>query len=176
MKNTPAHKAISDLVNDVDLQERILRCRNFLQTSALENFHAVLLKYLPKRLHFGDRAFLIRAKLAVMDWEHNYKREIKLDADGRPLFRIGFPASANDFRVKYVRMPHSFDWAKKLMTASLAKTVSASLAGQRLSARRSTVPEKTLVSGHVRPNRLTLFEKDYRRRRGEVAEEGELEF
>lgn len=40
-------------------------------TGALEVYHNVMLKYLPKRLHFGYDTMVARTQLAIMDNNYN---------------------------------------------------------------------------------------------------------
>lgn len=175
VKGSLAHQGVLAILNDPDLQRRIYRCRYFMQTSAVENFHNVLLKFVPKRLHFSDRAFAARTKLAVFDWEENYDRTPLVNAAGNMVFSMTVPASAKDWRLKRLRMEHSYKWAKELMDVAFTTAETASLEGKLTTDTRSVVPEKTLVSAFDRPNRLTMLEQDYRRRFGELDTDYETE-
>ncbi|KAL7381559.1 hypothetical protein ABVT39_007691, partial [Epinephelus coioides] len=48
---------------------------HFKHTGSVEVYHNVMLKYLPKRLHFGYDTMVARTQLAILDNNYNVGRE-----------------------------------------------------------------------------------------------------
>ena len=47
-----------------------LQCRD---TFYIETFHVVVLIYAPKRINFGDKTYVMRVHLAILDWVSFYQ-------------------------------------------------------------------------------------------------------
>lgn len=54
----------------------------FIYTGSLEVFHAVMLKYTEKRLHFGYDSMRARTQLAVLDHNSNVGRPLATTQQG----------------------------------------------------------------------------------------------
>ena len=46
------HQALLNIVNDTKVLGDLQRLNHFCHTGSLENFHSVLLKWCPKRIHY----------------------------------------------------------------------------------------------------------------------------
>ena len=64
-------KALFEKVTRKKLADDMKHCATFLHTGALENYHNVRLKYLPKRIHFGRATTVIRSMLATIETNRN---------------------------------------------------------------------------------------------------------
>ena len=65
-------------------------------------FHAVLLKYVPKRLHFDEISYIARTRLAILDWNFNVGRPRKTNVAGEYLIAFNVSASACEWRARFV--------------------------------------------------------------------------
>ena len=86
------------------LDKRILgdlqRLTKFVHTGALEVYHSLYNKYLPKRQHFGYKAMLARSQLAALDHNSSSKREQAVARTGNKCYRYVFPKGMKDWVVK----------------------------------------------------------------------------
>lgn len=73
--SSEAFKALESVVASPSLLLSLQHCTQALSTASIENLHSVMLKYTPKRLHFGSTAMNLRTCLAFLD--HNYSIEVK---------------------------------------------------------------------------------------------------
>lgn len=51
-------------------------------TGSLEVYHNIMLKYMPKRLHFGYDTMVARTQLAILDNNYNVGREQAETSEG----------------------------------------------------------------------------------------------
>ena len=75
-EDSEAYKAIAAIVSAPLLLSALRRCALALPTDSLENLHSVMLKYSPKRLHFGYVSMNLRCCLAYIDHNFNAQREL----------------------------------------------------------------------------------------------------
>ena len=73
--DSPAYHALKDIITNNILIKDIKQLNKFFHTGDLKSYHALMLKYLPKRLHYGMDGMNARTKLAVLDHNHNTNRE-----------------------------------------------------------------------------------------------------
>ena len=59
-----------------------------LQTSDIESFNSLILKYANKTYSYSWLSMFIRTCVAAIDWNSNTDREQKCDSSGNPLYRI----------------------------------------------------------------------------------------
>ncbi|KAK0150511.1 hypothetical protein N1851_008389 [Merluccius polli] len=90
--DSPAYKALLEIVMDKRLLKDLQQMTLFKHTGQLEVFHNALLKYCPKRLHFEYAAMQARTMLAVMDHNENHSssREQAKSAAGLPRHNVVF--------------------------------------------------------------------------------------
>ena len=65
---SPAHKALSAIVQDKGLISDLKYLTQFSHTGTLEVYHSLYNKYCPKRLHFSYNGMIARSQLAVLDF------------------------------------------------------------------------------------------------------------
>ncbi|XP_031141020.1 uncharacterized protein LOC116039964 [Sander lucioperca] len=63
------------------------------QTSSLEAFHSLILRFTPKNVVFPFMGMLCRLYLAAMHYNENADREQATTSAGQPVFRVVFPKS-----------------------------------------------------------------------------------
>ncbi|XP_077065676.1 uncharacterized protein LOC143718542 [Siphateles boraxobius] len=61
------------------------------QTSAIEGFHSVILRFAPKNVVFSYRGMLCRLYLASLHFNENGNREQLTSRDGTPAYKIKYP-------------------------------------------------------------------------------------
>ena len=71
---SPALVALEDVISNTRLLKNMEKLPEFHHTGALEVFHSLMLKYLPKRKHFTYSGVLARTQLAALDHNHNCSR------------------------------------------------------------------------------------------------------
>ena len=62
----PAHSALKSIIMDKQLLKNMPYFSEFKHTGNMEVFHALLLKYCPKRLHFSHHGMIARTQLAIL--------------------------------------------------------------------------------------------------------------
>jgi hypothetical protein len=61
------------------------------QTSSIEAFHGLILKFAPKNLIFSYKSMLCRLFLAALHYNENADRQHRVDKDGKLIYRVRFP-------------------------------------------------------------------------------------
>ncbi|XP_059389292.1 uncharacterized protein LOC132122840 isoform X2 [Carassius carassius] len=86
------------------------------QTSSLEAFRAVILRFAPKNVVFPFIGMLCRLYLAAMHYNENVDRPRAETAEGVPLFKISFPKSRKEeCRVKPQKTQPTFGYVADMM-------------------------------------------------------------
>ncbi|KAK3745396.1 hypothetical protein QZH41_001436 [Actinostola sp. cb2023] len=92
---TPAFVALEEVVNQPKLLKDLAKLTDFCHTGALEVYHSMMLKYLPKREHFSYKGMVARTQLAAIDNNENSGRAQavikKGDSIGEARYRKCFP-------------------------------------------------------------------------------------
>ena len=71
---SPSLVALDDVISNTRRLKDMEKLTEFHHTGALEVFHSLMLKYLPKRKHFTYSGMLARTQLAALDHNHNCSR------------------------------------------------------------------------------------------------------
>ena len=67
---------LAKIVKDKRLYKSLSHCTRNVATDQLESCHSMMLKYVPKRLHFKFLAMVARTCLAAMDHNFNVERQL----------------------------------------------------------------------------------------------------
>ncbi|XP_026130139.1 uncharacterized protein LOC113110263 [Carassius auratus] len=86
------HKVEKVLCNKRVLND-VAKLSHHFQTSSLEAFHSLILKFTPKNVVFPFMGMLCRLFLAVLHHNENIGREQATTATGKPLYKVLFPKS-----------------------------------------------------------------------------------
>ena len=73
-KGSPPHETLKSVVLDKNYIKGIGKLNQFCHTGILEVYHSLLLKYCPKRLHFGYKGMIAQTQLAALDHNNNVDR------------------------------------------------------------------------------------------------------
>ncbi|XP_057187965.1 uncharacterized protein LOC130553181 isoform X1 [Triplophysa rosa] len=86
------------------------------QTSALEAFHGVILRFAPKNVVFPFLGMLCRLYLAALHFNENARRPQATTAAGKPLFKVSFPKyRKGECTVKPVKVNPTYHYVDDLM-------------------------------------------------------------
>ncbi|XP_076119137.1 uncharacterized protein LOC143100082 [Alosa pseudoharengus] len=113
--DSPAFRALKELVEDKTLLRDLRQMALFKHTGSLEVFHNVTLKYAPKRLHFTYDSMRARTELAIIDHNINIGREQKTTLEGKPQYKYMYTKTTQQWVAKPVYEPTSQDFRKDLM-------------------------------------------------------------
>ena len=89
--NTQAGVKIEQIVLSKSLLTDIKKLSPAYQTSSLEGFHSLILKFAPKHTAFSNLGMPCRLHLAAMHFNENSDRMQAITKDGQPLFSSRFP-------------------------------------------------------------------------------------
>ena len=104
------HKALCTIVQDKKLTSDLQQLARFCHTGTLENFHSVLLKWCPKRIHFSYEGMRARSQLACLSHNENVGRAQATTAAGILRHKLVFPKAKGHWVVKklYKCTTHKF--------------------------------------------------------------------
>jgi len=88
---TKACERLADIVTRKQLLADVAKLSRHQQTSAVEGFHSLILKFAPKNLIFSYRSMLCRLYLAALHFNENADRSQRVNAAGEPIFSLRFP-------------------------------------------------------------------------------------
>ncbi|KAF1381248.1 hypothetical protein PFLUV_G00151640 [Perca fluviatilis] len=80
------------------------------ERGSLEVFHAVMLKYAEKRLHFGYDSMRARTQLAIIDHNSNIGRPLAITQQGQPKYKVVYSRQTQQWVAKptYERTTQAF--------------------------------------------------------------------
>ncbi|XP_059386284.1 uncharacterized protein LOC132121128 [Carassius carassius] len=86
------------------------------QTSSIEVFHSVILRFTPKNVVFPFLGMLCRLYLAALHYNENAGRPQATTAAARPVFKVTFPkAKKGEYRVREVKTQATFRYVDDLL-------------------------------------------------------------
>lgn len=122
--DSKALKALKDIVCDKRLLKDIRKLNLFCHTGNLENYHSMMLKYVPKRQAFGYAQMVARTQLAALDHNFNLKREVAVDHTGQQRFGIMFPKASGRWGVRKVYVSKTYNYRQEMMSMVVDKKLS----------------------------------------------------
>ena len=105
---SPALVALEDVINNTRLLKDMEKLTEFHHTDALEVFHSLMLKYLPKRKHFTYSRMLAGTQLAALDHNHNCSRAQVVKSGtckGQQRFKVEKPKANKSWVCKPIKEP-----------------------------------------------------------------------
>ena len=115
-----AHEALKSVINDSRLTTDIGFLSQFCHTGALEVYHSLMTKYVPKRQAFDSAGMDVRTRLAALD--HNYslgRQQIINKTTGEKRFKLVYPKASAKWVVKPTYEDKSYEWVYNLMKSVL---------------------------------------------------------
>ena len=120
---SPAHIALEEVVTNKKLLNDITKLSDFHHTGGLEVFHALLLKYAPKRTHFSYNGMTARTQLAIIDHSNvNGKQALVKRGQNKnnKRYNVVFPKGKKQWIAKPIKQEKSYSFVQELMRAILA--------------------------------------------------------
>ncbi|XP_062393824.1 uncharacterized protein LOC134082194 isoform X2 [Sardina pilchardus] len=153
------HKAEKILLNKRVLKD-VEKLSHHHQTSSLESFHSLILRFAPKNVVFPFMGMLCRLYLAAMHHNENATREQATTSTGQAVFKVVFPKSKKgEGTVKPVKTKPTFNYVRELMRllmqevfedpTSFAEEMNAIPIPPDLSAEFPKTPKAELIARHV---------------------------
>ena len=99
---SPAHEALKEVVMEKRLLNDLELLSKFIHTGALEVYHSLYNKYMPKRQHFSHKGMTARSQLAALDHNSGTGREQMVTSRGDKQYRYVYPKGMKDWVVKPV--------------------------------------------------------------------------
>ncbi|XP_072047510.1 uncharacterized protein [Amphiura filiformis] len=126
---SPAHEALSDVVNDKSILKGINQVNLFCHTGKTECFNSSLTKFAPKRVHLPYEGMVVRTKLAAIDNNHNtgraqarVKRKTKHSGPvGSLRFKIVNPKAKKKWIAKPIFEKKSYGYVYDMLAGVLVK-------------------------------------------------------
>lgn len=147
-----AHSALKSVVLEDKLLKDISQLTLFCHTGSLESYHAMLLKYCPKREHFSYKGMKARLELASLDHNMNLGRGQATTASGVNRYKMVQPMSKKDWVVKAIYDKKNYDFRAQLLEEVLSMRQSDSTG---LKERKAAMPDVDLpptISRVDKPN------------------------
>lgn len=111
----PLYKLDKTLMNKRVLKD-VEKLSPHHQTSSLEAFHSVILRFAPKNVVFPYLGMLCRLYLAAMHFNENAHRTQAVSASGKPIYKIKFPKSKKGVcTAKPVKTGQTYNYVQELM-------------------------------------------------------------
>ncbi|KAL0966167.1 hypothetical protein UPYG_G00291830 [Umbra pygmaea] len=113
---TPAFYKLEKLLTNKRTLKDVAKLSPHPQTSSLEAFHAIILRFAPKNVVFSFIGMLCRLYLAAMHYNENADRPQAETEEGVPLFKISFPkARKGECRAKPQKTQPTFGYVADMM-------------------------------------------------------------
>ncbi|XP_052788440.1 uncharacterized protein LOC128223186 [Mya arenaria] len=120
---SPEHQALTNVVNNKLLVKDIRQLTLFCHTGALESYHALLLKYMPKRIHYSLEGMIARTHLAALDHNHNVNRAqatVKTGSrKGEKRFKTEFSKLSKSWIAKKMYEKKTYEYLENLKEKTL---------------------------------------------------------
>ena len=116
-----AYVALEEVVLNKKFLKDIEKLTEFHHTGELEVYHSLLLKYVPKRLHYSYKGMVARTQLAVIDHNSNTGRKqatvTRGKNKGNKKYKLVFPKRQKKWVAKPVKTRKSYSFVEDLMEA-----------------------------------------------------------
>ncbi|KAA0702421.1 hypothetical protein E1301_Tti017039 [Triplophysa tibetana] len=111
----PLYK-VEKIMNNKRVLKDVEKLSHHSQTSSLETFHSVILRFAPKNVVFPFIGMLCRLYLAAMHYNENGDREQAVTTSGQAMYKIVFPKSnKGEATAKPQKTAPSYDYETELM-------------------------------------------------------------
>ncbi|KAI7803826.1 hypothetical protein IRJ41_012114 [Triplophysa rosa] len=107
---------VEKIMNNKRVLKDVERLSHHYQTSSLEAFHGVILRFAPKNVVFPFIGMLCRLYLAAIHYNENRDREQAVTTSGQPIYKVVFPKSKKgEATTKPLKTPPSYEYVTDLM-------------------------------------------------------------
>ncbi|XP_042565521.1 uncharacterized protein LOC116223275 [Clupea harengus] len=113
---TPAFSRLEKVLTNKRVLKDVGKLSPHYQTSSLESFHSVILRFAPKNVVFPFLGMLCRLYLAVLHFNENAGRPQATSSAGEPLFKVNFPKyKKGECTAKPVKAEPTFQYVDNLL-------------------------------------------------------------
>ncbi|XP_031429046.1 uncharacterized protein LOC105898184 isoform X2 [Clupea harengus] len=113
---TPAFCRLEKVLSSKKVLKDVEKLSPHYQTSSLESFHSVILRFAPKNGVFPFLGMLCRLYLAALHFNENAGRPQATSSAGEPLFRVNFPKyKKGECTAKPVKVDPTFHYVDNLL-------------------------------------------------------------
>ena len=117
---SPARNAMKEIVLDKKLLDIVPYLVDFCHTGNLKVYHAVLLKYCPKQLHFSYHGMIARTQLAVLHFNHVIDAGHAKTKEGNLRYKLQFSKLSQNYMVKPIKDVKEKPYLKDLVCESIS--------------------------------------------------------
>ncbi|KAL8562200.1 hypothetical protein ACOMHN_005185 [Nucella lapillus] len=144
------YEAMCKVVEDRFLLKDVRKLSPLYQTSALEAFHSLIVRFCPKHTAFSWLGMYCRLFLAGMHFNENSNRDVKTDAAGNPKISVQFPkAKKGEYSIKIIKQESTYVYLQTLKAELFTKFAEdASALAQSLPQRFKDKPNDLVANYH----------------------------
>ncbi|KAK9958119.1 hypothetical protein ABG768_012293 [Culter alburnus] len=121
---TPAFCRLEKVLTNKGILKDVQKLSPHHQTSSMEAFHSVILRFAPKNVVFSFLGMLCRLYLAALHFNENAGRPQATTAAGEPQFKVNFPKyKKGQCTAKPVKADPTFHYVENLLNLMFEKVV-----------------------------------------------------
>ncbi|XP_044172506.1 uncharacterized protein LOC114961035 [Acropora millepora] len=151
-----SHTALVNIAKDNRLLKDLDHLVQFVHTTALEVYHSLYLKYLPKLTHFTHDVMKVGTMLAALDHNFNVNRPQAViqtgESQGEPRFKISWSKVSKRFGAEPVLEQKNYEYLEDMLQAALQLAASGTKATPRIKNRNS------IMTPEQRPSRQEIID------------------
>ncbi|KAM9394172.1 uncharacterized protein KZ484_005250 isoform 1-T1 [Pholidichthys leucotaenia] len=122
--STKGCEKVVDMINKTRVLRDVRKLSPGQQTSNVEAFHSLIIRFAPKSVHFSFLGMLTRLCLAAMHYNENAGRKQAKNRDGELVFIIRYPKFKNGRYTLQAKKVHpTFEYVDDLMNTLFQKTL-----------------------------------------------------
>ncbi|KAM9391758.1 uncharacterized protein KZ484_003309 [Pholidichthys leucotaenia] len=122
--SNPGCEKVVDMINKTRVLRDVRKLSPGQQTSNVEAFHSLIIRFAPKSVHFSFLGMLTRLCLAAMHYNENAGRKQAKNRDGELVFIIRYPKFKNGGYTLQAKKVHpTFEYVDDLMNTLFQKTL-----------------------------------------------------
>lgn len=161
-RDSPAHLKLRAILDNPRLLSDLRQLSSTTQTSSLESFNNLLIRFAPKSIAYSRDGMEARTRLAVLHYNENASRPQARTRKGAKRFKVKMPRGRKGhFTVAAVKRAPTFDYVRGLLGDVVARCSTTSL---RTTISESSTPrEHFMTTGFKRPSTDQLVEAHYKR-------------
>ncbi|XP_057206770.1 uncharacterized protein LOC130564597 [Triplophysa rosa] len=123
-QGTKALHTVQKLLTNKRMLKDVEKLSPHFQTSSLEAFHSVILRFAPKNVVYPYLGMLCRLYLASMHFNENSNRPQAKTKTGKPMYRLLFPeAKKGEYSTRPLKSQATYRYVNNLMTFLFEKVI-----------------------------------------------------
>ncbi|KAH7979744.1 hypothetical protein HPB49_010758 [Dermacentor silvarum] len=151
------YKNLCGMVLNIRLIKDIAQLSADAQTSRLESFHSLMIRFAPKSVAYSPNLMSARTMLAVLHHNASTTRKQACGIDGKPAFRRKMLKTKGNEVVCPVKQSVTYDYVQELLEPTVEESSSGSFRSMRES--RTTPGPPSMSAAYARLPKHTLVAK-----------------